>query len=297
MPEFDPKSIAVAVITYYPKWYKGKLRSIKHTDKVRGDLALEFFGLASQLGYQVVCVDGKSSKTFKRELAKITGIKIVKRKSNASGPSKRWAIRVAAELAGVRVIVLSEPEKVSLLHSIDKIVAPILRNEADIVVPKRQAKLFKATYPDYMYESEIEGNSIFNEALLTHGLITRDMEELDTFFGPRAFRNSPVIISYFMRKFIFTPKNGSFTHPFFDPEAYSNVAFFPVIYALQKGLKVKSVEVPFSYPLLQKENEVVGAKKAFVHKRTMQRLGILVNLMHFLSYLEKRKYSGVRYVK
>lgn len=147
-----------------------------------------------------------------------------------------------------------------------------------------------------MYESEKEGNRIFNEALLTHGLLTEELRDFDSFFGPRAFRNSPEVVAYFTRKFVFTAKSSAFTHPYFDPEAYSNVLFFPIILALQKGLPVKSVEIPFSYPGLQKENETVGAQNTFIQKRTMQRLGILVNLMHFLSYLEKRKYSGVRYV-
>lgn len=113
MPEFvfETRSVALAIVTSYPKWYRGKLRSIKHTDKVRGDLALEFFSLASHMGFQVVCIDGKSAKTFKRELAKIQGLKIVKRKANKSGPSKRMAIKIAAALDGVKVIVLSEPEK------------------------------------------------------------------------------------------------------------------------------------------------------------------------------------------
>lgn len=37
---FNPTPLAIAATTSYPKWYRGKLRSIKHTDKVRGDLAL-----------------------------------------------------------------------------------------------------------------------------------------------------------------------------------------------------------------------------------------------------------------
>ena len=54
MNDFNPTDVGLAIITYYPKWYRGKLRSIKHTDKVRGDLALEFFTKATKLGYKVV---------------------------------------------------------------------------------------------------------------------------------------------------------------------------------------------------------------------------------------------------
>jgi len=54
------------------------------------------------------------------------------------------------------------------------------------------------------------------------------------------------------------------------------------------------VEVPFRYPHLQKENEDVGQREVFIQKRNMQRVSILIDLMHFLSYLEKRKSSKLR---
>ena len=70
MPQtvIDPKSIAFAIITYFPKWYKGPLRSIKHTEKVRGDLALELLRKVTADGYVVICVDGQSNKSFHKEL-------------------------------------------------------------------------------------------------------------------------------------------------------------------------------------------------------------------------------------
>ena len=46
----DSAPVAFAIITYYPQWYRGKLRSLKHTDKVRGDLAIEFFQTALKQG-------------------------------------------------------------------------------------------------------------------------------------------------------------------------------------------------------------------------------------------------------
>ena len=76
---FNPQEIAIAASTYYPKWYKGKLRSIKHIDKVRGDLAIEFFKEAKKRGYQIVVVDGKSSKTFRKEIKNVENIILARR--------------------------------------------------------------------------------------------------------------------------------------------------------------------------------------------------------------------------
>ena len=292
--KFNPSSVAVAMTTYYPKWYQGKLRSIKHTDKIRGDLALQSIQKASELGYQVVVADGESSKSFRKALSLTSCSKLIMRRPVKSSAAKRKAIKITAKLPNVKVIVLTEPEKVSLIkYYIPDIVKPVLTDNIDIVVPRRNLDLFESTYPDYQYESEIEANNLYNENLKSNNLMN-EKEEFDWFFGPKAFRNDPKIISLFMKKYSIAYDNFSLPKDYFDPENYSNVLFFPILQALKKKLKVKSVEIPFSYPLLQKENETSGNKELFIEKRKSQRLGLLVELMHFISYLEKNPKSGVR---
>jgi len=295
--KFNPSSVAIAMTTYYPKWYRGKLRSIKHTDKIRGDLALKSIQRAAKLDYQVVVADGKSSRSFRKALSLIPCSKLIMRRPVKSSAAKRKAIRITAKLPNVKVIVLTEPEKVSLIKDfIPKIVEPILTDNVDIVVPKRNLQLFKSTYPGYQYESEIEANNLYNENLKSNNLMG-DKEEFDWFFGPKAFRNDPKIISLFMKRYSIAYDNFSLPKDYFDPENYSNILFFPIIQALKKGLKVKSVEVPFNYPVLQKENEGTGDRELFMEKRKSQRLGLLVELMHFISYLEKNPNSGVKLIK
>src|SRR6185369_796626 len=276
MPElhFDPKKVAIAAITSYPQWYSGKLRSIKHTDKVRGDLALEMAQKAIELGYFIVIADGKSTKTFRKALQIIPGIIVIKRKTITSGEGKRVAIERAAKITGVEAIVLTEPEKVSFVaECIADSVHPVLSGKADIVVPKRNDALFKATYPRYMYVSEVEGNGIYNEAL-------------------RAFKNDKQIVSLFKKKYKFT--GISLLEKLYDPDMYSHVLYFPIVNALKKKLRVESREVAFRYPHLQKENEDVGRREEFIAKRSLQRVSILIDLMHFLSFLQKNRNSRIR---
>lgn len=278
----DPKLVAIAVTTYYPKWYKGKLRSIKHTDKVRGDLALEFIRSAKKLGYQTVVVDGKKPKTFYKELCSIGNIHILIRRGSKRLSAKRQAIKVASKLNGVKIIFLCEPEKLSLVkRCIPFIVKPILEDEADIVLPKRDEGLFKSSYPEYMYESETEGNKLCNEILRTNGLLNKNFSDYDMFFGPRAFKNNPRIISMFMKKYKILPTE------YFDVDEWSNSLYFPIIVALKRKLRVQTVTVPFSYPETQKENEEVGAKEVFLEKRKIQRLGLLAELLRFVSFIQK----------
>lgn len=74
----------------------------------------------------------------------------------------------------------------------------------------------------------------------------------------------------------------------FDPEEYGNTLYFPIALALRAGLRVVNVEIPFSYPQKQKENEEQGSKKTFVEKRNEQSEGILANVEYFLSYLKEK---------
>jgi hypothetical protein len=296
MPQIDPKSIGFAIITYYPKWYRGPLRSIKHTEKVRGDLALEFLRKAMAVGYAVICVDGQSNKSFHNELIAIDGLQVLRRKTPGRGVNKRQAVKALSKREGLKVIVLTEAEKVSLLTDcIEQIATPILSGKADIVVPRRQEALFKSSYPGYMYVSETEGNKIYNEALRTHGILKQNAPDLDFFFGPRAFRNDEKIIGLFMKKYTLTGE--TLLRSLFDPDAYSNILNFPIITALKNNMPVLDVEVPFSYPQIQKENEEMGAREVFILKRNEQRINFLTDLMHFLSYLDRRKSTRLRLTK
>lgn len=289
----EPKKIAFAVITSYPKWYRGKLRSIKHTHKIRGDLAIEFAEKVSEAGYHLVIADKDSPMTFLKELQSILPIKIIRRKLDGSGSGKRLAIGRAVKIPGVEVIMLCEPEKISIVTTcLDQIVTPILEGKADIVVPKRDDELFKMTYPRYMYDSEIEANNIYNEALYSAKILPKKMPALDWFFGPRAFRNNKKIAALFRRTFVFT--GISMFDKIYNPDTYSNTVFFPVVMALKRRFRVMQVEIPFRYPHLQKENEDVGEKALFIEKRKMQRVSILIDLMHLLSYLDKRKDSRIK---
>lgn len=286
----DPNSVVLTLSTFYPRWYRGNLRSIKHTDKVRGDLALNLIRRGVKTGYKIVIVDAKSNKSFRKQLDSINGIKLIKKKIPMQrSPSRRLAFKTASKLDGVKVIVYTDPEKVSLVENcIPNVVEPILGNKADIVIPKREENLFKDTYPQYQYFSESEGNKLYNELLRTNEILSKNSEDLDLFFGPKAFKNDPKILSLFLRKFSLPFNKKLSKDLFFDPEDFSNVIFFPVVLALKKKLRVKSVEIKFSYPQLQRKNEGGEEKELFVEKRRTQKLSALVELMYFIQSLERR---------
>jgi hypothetical protein len=283
---YDPRTIGLAVITSYPRWYSGKLQSIKHTDKVRGDLALEFAQKATAKGFHVVFADRKSSKTFRQRLKNISGLQLITRRVEGRSRGKRSVIKYVAHISSIKVIVIIEPEKVSVIDDcIDAMVLPIFDNKADIVIPRRNDKLFKSTYPAYMYDSETKANALYNQALRKKGLLKKNIHDLDWYFGPRVFKNEKKIVQLFMKRYTFNDE--SIIAQLFDPDEYSNTQYFPIVNALRTGLRVIDAEVSFTYPRSQKENEATGEKDVFIAKRKHQQISLLIDLMHLLQSFSK----------
>ncbi len=288
MKNFDSKSIAISIITHYPRWYKGKLRSIKHTDKIRGDLSIEFVKKAALNDYQVVVADKASPKTYRNNLKKIPGLILIKRKTDTRSDGRRLVLKKTSTLPNIKIIILTEPEKISLLDSVDSITKPVFDGDAEIVVPKRENYLFAKTYPDYMYDSEVEGNILYNEILRTNKIFTEN-EDFDLFFGPRVLINKKNIVRLFTKKYGLKILKNTSLDKYLNFEDHSATQFFPVVLGLKKKIKIKSVTVDFKYPLIQKKNEEVGKKDFFEEKRKYQRMSILIELLYFLNYLKSGK--------
>lgn len=290
----NPREIAICMITKYPHWYPGEAKGLSNIDKVRGDLALQSIKLSIKKGYQTVVGYHTPSSEFNNALNEIMDVVRVKRDTGKSSPAKRQVIETASQMDRVKVIVLTEPEKVSFIKDgIAPTVKPILDAAADIVIPGREETLFKETYPRYMYESEKEGIALYNEELRSHGLIKRERDDFDMFFGPRALSNKAKVISLFLQEYRLEIENISLPKVYFDAEELSNTQFFPVVRALQRGLKVAQVKVPFRYPEKQRDQEIHQAKTVFIQKRRAQKLGLIVELLHFVSFLEKNTASRV----
>lgn len=288
---FKPVSVAIALIGYYPKWYPGKLKNITETQKIRGDLALTFIEKATSKGYKIVFVDGGSSESFLQRVHEFSGIifqemreKIIKR-----SPKKQRAFMIASKIPNVKAIVTTEAEKISLIDAIPEIVSPLVSDEADIVIPQRKEEIFKETYPLFQYTSEKEANRRYNQALRDQHLLSKKQSDFDFFFGPVAFQNKPEIVSLFLQRISFRKyETEKLPSEFHDPDQYANAYYFPSVLALQHKKRVISVEVPFAYPAIQRENEE-ALEEEFTKKRMLQKEGIISNLHDFLLYLENKK--------
>ena len=271
----NPELIAIAATTLYPNWYPGPLENIGDTDKVRGDLALELVRIVKMAGYQLVIADGASSEAFKQELSELK-VLVVSRNNPQRAMGRKLAIQKAAKLDGVKVIIRTEPEKISIVEMFAQTIAlPIINGEVDIVVPNREDNHFRQSYPGYMYDSEKIWNKKYNHLLHKTGLLPPN-QILDIAFGPVALRNDQLITSLF--------------------EEYSEAQTFPLVKALSFGLRILTIEIPFAYPPTQKQNENTeegGAKAKFIEKRNQQRKTALTELTDYIRLLKHKKSNKI----
>jgi hypothetical protein len=294
----DPKSLAVVTTTFYPKWYPGeRQKDDRIVDKVRGDLALQMLREANLKGFQTVVVDGANNQPFKEALVQI-GVTPKEETERGMSGSRRQGFREASQLPDVKVICWAEPEKVSITRDcLPQAVIPILKGEADIVVPKR-TKEGMATLPDYQAEFETESNRLWNLRLRKEGLLQEDVEDLDVWFGPRFFKNDPEIFKLFTDKYEFEKtdldEKGLKYQKIINPESYPNATFFPVVAALNKGYKVVSVEVPYRHPAEQTAIEQDSAE--FRRKRQVQQRSILFANTSFIKMLQGNDRSRTKKV-
>lgn len=280
----DPKAIVVVTGTLYPNWYEGEAQEPIIQDKLRGNLSLETLSVAKNLGYQVALVDGGSSGEFLKALEDNQIPYEIQKEGGTQGYARRQGLDITQSLHGIKVICETEPEKVSLVRECLPIAAsPILLGEADVVIPKR-TKAALATLPEYQAQSEKRSNEIYNKILKSHGLLKANEPDLDFGFGTRFFSNRPEVIGLFKKQYKFRSSNTAL-HQIIRPDIYSNPLMFPVVEALHRGLRVKSVEVPYTHPNAQTEYE--EGRADIVRKRDLQRRTVITELVHFIRFLEK----------
>lgn len=216
----------------------------------------------------------------------------IEKEPSTQGSARRQGLEIAESLDGVKIICETEPEKVSVIADCLKIAAqPIASQEADIVVPKRTEESF-STLPAYQAEAEKRANKMYNQVLRAHNLLKPEDPDLDFWFGVRLFANRPEIVELFKRKYKFEPTETKL-HQAVEKniDVYSNPLFFPVVEALSKGFRVKSIEVPYVHPKEQTEFE--ENKEEFNRKRDIQRRAIVTELLHFIRYLEESPKSRI----
>ena len=189
----------VVTVTYYPD-----------ISDIRFHLALDLCKLATRHKIHLIVVDGSPDHVTVRDkfLCESDGYVHVfeqnREQYSGKGGSIRqaiskgteWIVESNSHKAGVdessllneSIICFTEPEKVDLMNHVEAVVRPILRGEADVVVPTRNDELFRRTYPIEQYHSESFGNLHFNLLAKKFQGFQAGGGDLDWLFGPFAFK-------------------------------------------------------------------------------------------------------------
>lgn len=271
--------VAIATTTFYKDWLPSNRIDPISTDQLRGDLAIEAIKLAIDKGYRLAVVDGGSSTAFKNTLGAL-GVRLIDQEEKGMSASRRQVFREAAVFSGVDAICWTEPEKISMVENLRRAVKPILEGRADIVIPTRTTESFK-TYPEQQAKSEQKANHLISEVLRLSELLPKDNPDLDTFFGPRIFRNDPEIIQLFTRQYRL--KENSRLTAIVKPDSYLNAIFFPIMLALERKLRVVSISINYHHP--QGQTDFERGNTEFEIKRERQKQDIVRGTIQLARFL------------
>ncbi len=272
--KFVPQELAISTAIHYPKWYAGEINwndgdQERLTDKVRGNLALEMILGAKNKGYQVVVVDSEASPFFTQRLEELE-IKRFWGKDPGISASRQLGFKEASAIKNVKYLCWTEPEKIPLLDYLPDLVRPISEGTAEIVMPKRKEKEFRNSYPDYQFNYEKQNIYLWNNMLRKFRILSENSENLDIFFGPEIFKNTPELREIFLAEYVYkeNSERSFIFNKLYRPDRYSNSTIFPIIMALHKKLRVVSIEIPYIHPKNQTKLEINN--DFFIKKRLSQ---------------------------
>ena len=222
---------------------------------LRAELALEFFQKARQLGYDVVCVDGRSDGGWVSEVRDL-GVKVETENftdilgKHPMGKSRRQALNFALNCGKHPLVTWCEPEKHPYILSpdgrnpISMAATPVYEGLADLTAPRRVDNL--ESYPTTQQLAEVECNLLATNLLRMHAS-SRGMPQvpyLDHCSGPRTFHRD--------QAHYFTEYSGEIRGKEYDRWGSLLV---PVWNMLIDGKKVCGVAVPYVHPIRQTEFE------------------------------------------
>lgn len=94
------------------------------------------------------------------------------------------------------------------------------------------------------------------------------------------------MVNLFLKKYEFSKRDLKLDEVV-DPEFWPNAIFLPIVAALYKGFKVKSVEVPYIHP--EEQTQIERNDPQFVRKRQIQLKNIIISTIHYIRMLEENE--------
>ena len=240
--------VIVTMTTKYPDFLGA--------DSVRFDLALGVCQEARQQGYEVVIADA-SPDAVKRQF-EARGAHVFAQE-DGMGPGRRqvWNEASCLVTADTRGILWTE-EKPALIREVPSLVETMVRRKAKVLIPGRTQDAWQF-YPSFQVQTEKVCLDVYN------ALFARGNETFDPMFGPVLF--CPSVLTYFSGE-TFSPGQWGLSDTYLQ--------HWVPIYLRHLGMSVVSQDVPWEYPVEQRQQEEgPRLKDMLVHRLRQQ--GIFVS--------------------
>ena len=240
------RRVVLATVTFYKE------------ESLRSSLARQTIKNAVAADYPIVVIDGSPNDLIK-SLASET-VKVVPEVTRGLGPAKRLSFFMAMEYAyrcspRRDIIVHLEAEKDDMVRWIPTLVAPIIDNDADVVVAERSITSWNS-YPALQATTESQGNIGLRDAT---GL------DVDIFVGPGAFHIRRAGQCFIAAE----PYLGA---DLIESKDDTYAQHFGAIVAHAQGYRVVASEpLDFLYPPEQKAEEETTLSAEMQEKRIWQR--------------------------
>ncbi|TSC69205.1 MAG: hypothetical protein G01um101466_149 [Parcubacteria group bacterium Gr01-1014_66] len=224
-------------------------------DQVRYELAQQFLINATTKDHNVVLVDGSPDINLRKSLMR-DDVFVHPQLQSGMPASRREAFSHAdqyiarefrSSFASREIICYwSEPEKDDVPNHISQLMAPIVNDEADIVIMGRTQES-DATYPEFQRVSERIADYIYQQAT---GIPAKPMA------GPVVFRYT--MMGFFMQ---------CFPQAFGIAPNFGYIQHLAPVMAYAAGARVIGIDVDFQYPRRQKAEEESTRNLEMIGKR------------------------------
>jgi len=219
---------------------------------IRAGLALETVKKYISFGYTILVLDDGIPPDY-RALMYMEGAILFDGNKMGMGPGRRYILGKAMEIAGEGgAVIWTEPEKWPFIHCVDKVVAPVLNGQADLVIPRRTEESMM-THPEEQRYIESFANFAFN--LMVKKVIPD--ANFDVWFGP--FAANAKALQYFLD---YDAKEAG------NPDTWDAI-HVPRVDAIAAGLGVISVDI-YTYHYPQEQRDAEAGNMEMIEKRIQQ---------------------------
>lgn len=228
--------------------------------EIRYGLTCQFVQAVTAKNYKIIIVDGSPGPAIAQSFRDL-GAEVFPQVAKGLGWSRRELFRHAGRIMSADheafFVLWIEPEKVDFANHLETMLGPFTNETIDLVMPKREEKLYRDGYPAYQYFSEHTANAIYQQLF--------GPANADPFFGPIAYKST------------FRACFEGLSAGQYGLENDDYLQLYGQVVARYCGAKAVVAEIPFRYPPEQKAHELQPDNLQTMFTKRLDQLNNIAN--------------------